>query len=50
MKPIDTHAAEAAPPRYEPPAVIVETVLEVRAGTPQGVGLGLPELLDLDAQ
>ena len=36
----DMHAAELAP--YETPAIVYESDLEVRAGTP----LGLPDPLD----
>jgi hypothetical protein len=39
------HADQTALQRYEKPAVIMESGLEVRAGSP----LGIPELLDLDA-
>ncbi len=48
------HAAPAAPAPietrrpYDPPAVVYESMLEVRAGTPMGV---LPDLLNpLDPQ
>lgn len=39
------HAGQTTPQRYEKPAVMIESDLEVRAGSP----LGIPDLLDLDA-
>jgi hypothetical protein len=35
--------SEGQPRTYEPPAIVYESELEVRAGTP----LGVPDLLDL---
>lgn len=40
----ENFAAEAAPQRYEKPAVTVEIDLEVRAGSPAG----LPDLFNPD--